>query len=164
MGDFVDLWRERPMFFKMKKAEERTGLYYQKVLEDHETLSRRLFGPELGTRRVHGNHDFDTHELETCIGSELRYYFPYDAETYPVGRNGGSSHWWTAGPGWKKATWTGRSCRTPRSAFSMTTTSGSISFPQKTVRLWKRTAATLSVETKPGYDLQPLIHEYKMPL
>lgn len=85
MGDFVDLWRERPMYFKMKKVEEKTELHYQKVLEDHEILSRRLFGPELGTRRVLGNHDFDTHELETCIDAELRYYFPYDPEAYPIG-------------------------------------------------------------------------------
>jgi UDP-2,3-diacylglucosamine pyrophosphatase LpxH len=84
LGDFVDLWREDPMSFKIKKKEEKTELNVQKVLESHLVLSRRLFGPELGTRRVLGNHDFDTHELETGIGSELRYYFPYDPESYPV--------------------------------------------------------------------------------
>ena len=84
LGDFVDLWRENPMYFKMKEGAEKTELNVQKVLESHTRLSRRLFGPELGTRRVLGNHDFDTHELETGIGSELRYYFPYDRESYPV--------------------------------------------------------------------------------
>jgi UDP-2,3-diacylglucosamine pyrophosphatase LpxH len=84
LGDFVDLWRESPMYFKKIKEEEKMELNYQKVLEDHLVLSRRLFGPELGTRRVLGNHDFDTHYLETCIGSELRYYFPYAAESNPV--------------------------------------------------------------------------------
>jgi hypothetical protein len=72
------------MYFKMKKAAEKTELFVQKVLEDHQILSGRLFGPELGTRRVLGNHDFETHKLETCIGSELRYYFPYDRESYPA--------------------------------------------------------------------------------
>jgi UDP-2,3-diacylglucosamine pyrophosphatase LpxH len=84
LGDFVDLWREDPMYFKMKKAAEKTELNVQKVLESHLTLTQRLFGPELGTRRVLGNHDFDIHELETGIGVELRYYFPYDRESYPV--------------------------------------------------------------------------------
>jgi hypothetical protein len=84
LGDFVDLWRENPMYFKMKEAAEKTELNVQRVMESHIVLSQRLFGPELGTRRVLGNHDFDTHELETGIGAELRYYFPYDRESYPV--------------------------------------------------------------------------------
>ena len=84
LGDFVDLWRENPMYFKMKEAAEKTELNVQRVMESHMTLSKRLFGPELGTRRVLGNHDFDTHELETGIGAELRYYFPYDRDSYPV--------------------------------------------------------------------------------
>jgi UDP-2,3-diacylglucosamine pyrophosphatase LpxH len=84
LGDFVDLWRESPIYLKMKKTSEKMEIHFQKVLEDHLVLSRRLFGPELGTRCVLGNHDFDTHNLETRIGAELRYYFPYDAESYPV--------------------------------------------------------------------------------
>ena len=57
---------------------------YQKVLEDHLILSRRLFGPELGTRMVLGNHDFNTHYLASCIGASLIYYFPYDPASGPV--------------------------------------------------------------------------------
>jgi hypothetical protein len=84
LGDFVDLWREKPPYSNAEESQQKTETFYQKVLEDHLLLSRRLFGPELGTRRVLGNHDFDTHDLETCIGAELRYYFPRDAGSGPV--------------------------------------------------------------------------------
>ena len=84
LGDFVDLWRQFPKYLNLDKAAEQGEMHYQKVLEDHITLSRRLFGPELGTRRVLGNHDFNTHYLASCTGAELVYYFPYDPASYPV--------------------------------------------------------------------------------
>jgi hypothetical protein len=84
LGDFVDLWRQFPRYLKFDKAAEQGEMHYQKVLEDHISLTRRLFGPELGTRRVLGNHDFNTHYLATCTGAELLYYFPYGPASCPV--------------------------------------------------------------------------------
>jgi hypothetical protein len=84
LGDFVDLWRQFPKYMSIEKAAEQGEMNYQKVLEDHLTLSRRLLGPELGTRMVLGNHDFNTHYVASCIGSSLVYLFPYDPASGPV--------------------------------------------------------------------------------
>ena len=84
LGDFFDLWRETPVYLSRNRLAEGTATRVQKIAEDHQILYERLFGPELNTQHVLGNHDFDLHYLEDFIGSELRYYFPFHAESNPV--------------------------------------------------------------------------------
>jgi hypothetical protein len=85
LGDFVDLWRQFPKYMSIEKAAEQGEMNYQEVLEDHLVLSQRLFGPELGTRRVLGNHDFNTHYVASGIAANLVYFFPYDPANHPMG-------------------------------------------------------------------------------
>jgi UDP-2,3-diacylglucosamine pyrophosphatase LpxH len=84
LGDFFDVWRETPVYLSKDKFAEGTATFVQKMAEDHQHLYETLFGRELNTHFVLGNHDFDLHYLEDFIAAELRYYFPFRYQTEPV--------------------------------------------------------------------------------
>lgn len=83
LGDLFDVWRETPVYLSKNKFAEGTSTLVQKIAEDHAVFFERLFGSELNTQYVLGNHDFDLHYLENFIGAELRYYFPFYSGTTP---------------------------------------------------------------------------------
>lgn len=84
LGDCLDLWRAVPLYWSKKETDEEIPAIVEKMEEDRLALIKMMRSPALNIQSLLGNHDFDIHDLEKYIDSELYYYFPIKADACPV--------------------------------------------------------------------------------
>jgi len=76
LGDFLDLWREISVSLSPNTATQKLCEGAQKIQEAKQAIIAKL--RELDTQFVFGNHDFDLFHIPDFVGTELRYYFPFE--------------------------------------------------------------------------------------
>jgi UDP-2,3-diacylglucosamine pyrophosphatase LpxH len=92
LGDFLDLWRETPEYWSVGGTSDRWEASVQQILDDNVAIINSLRDPDLGTKFILGNHDYDLHWLPSFAEWRLRYYFPLDQSDLSKGASAVALH------------------------------------------------------------------------